>query len=78
MRLFRGRGAGSDVNNVAVLCVHGSCYAGDNLLEISKTKDVYMNDIDDKLVFIRDNVKMIDKEFNKLNNVLIHMDVMPS
>ena len=51
--------------------------AGDNLLEISKTKDVYMKDIDDKLVFIRDNVKMIDKEFNKLNNVLIHMDVMP-
>lgn len=51
--------------------------AGDNLLEISKTKDVYMKDIDDKLVFIRDNVKLIDKEFNKLNNVLLHMDVMP-
>ncbi|MBE7445344.1 MAG: hypothetical protein HS132_08905 [Planctomycetia bacterium] len=24
--LFRGGCAGSDINNVAILCVHGSCY----------------------------------------------------
>ena len=24
--LFRGRCACSDINNVAILCVHGSCY----------------------------------------------------
>ncbi len=66
-----------NLNSKLIITQKAIKQAGDKLLEISKTKDIYMRDIDNKLVLIRDNVMMIDKEFDKFNNVFTHMDVLP-
>ena len=40
---FRGRCAGSDVNNMSVLCVHGSCYPYMGGKDITNRIPIIMN-----------------------------------